>query len=42
VLASKIAAGSSLPIGAMPCAGLFTVTEYLNALKGLEVKEVIE
>jgi hypothetical protein len=42
VLASKIAAGSSVPMGAMPCAGLVTVTEYLNALKGLEVKEVIE
>jgi saccharopine dehydrogenase-like NADP-dependent oxidoreductase len=42
VLATKIAAGVKLPIGAMPCTGLLTVNEYLDALKGLDVKEVIE
>jgi saccharopine dehydrogenase-like NADP-dependent oxidoreductase len=42
VLANKIADGVGLPIGATPCTGLLTVSEYLSALKGLDVKEVIE
>ena len=42
VLANKIADGVRLPIGATPCTGLLTVSEYLSALKGLDVKEVIE
>ena len=42
VLANKIAEGAKLPIGAMPCMGLLTVAEYIDALKGLDVKEVIE
>jgi hypothetical protein len=42
VLANKIAEGVELPIGAMPCMGLLTVPEYLEALRGLDVKEVIE
>lgn len=42
VLANKIADGAGLPIGAMPCTGLLTVSEYLSALRGLDVKEVIE
>jgi saccharopine dehydrogenase-like NADP-dependent oxidoreductase len=42
VLAAKIAEGVKLPVGAMPCIGLLTVAEYLEALKGLDMKEVIE
>ena len=42
VLATKIAEGVRLPSGAMPCMGLLTVAEYLDALQGLDVKEVIE
>lgn len=42
VLAGKLAEGTRLPIGAMPCMGLLTVNEYLDALKGLDVKEVVE
>jgi hypothetical protein len=42
VLATKIAEGVKLSPGAMPCMGLLTVAEYLDALRGLDVKEVIE
>ncbi len=42
VLAKKISDGVRLPAGAMPCTGLLTVDEYLGALEGLDVKEVIE
>jgi hypothetical protein len=42
VLANKIADGVKLPAGAMPCVGLLTVAEYIDALQGLDVKEVIE
>jgi saccharopine dehydrogenase-like NADP-dependent oxidoreductase len=42
VLANKIAAGVALPTGALPCTGLLTVAEYLDALKGLDVREVVE
>ena len=41
VLANKLAEGTRLPTGAMPCMGLLTVNEYLDALKGLDVKEVV-
>jgi saccharopine dehydrogenase-like NADP-dependent oxidoreductase len=41
-LANKLAEGTKLPTGAMPCMGLLTVNEYLNALKGLDVREVVE
>ncbi len=39
-LANKLAAGDSLPHGAMPCMGLLTVAEYLAALDGFDVREV--
>jgi len=42
VLVRKLAEGAKLPTGAMPCLGLLTVTEYLEALNGLDVKQVIE
>jgi saccharopine dehydrogenase-like NADP-dependent oxidoreductase len=42
VLATKLAQGARLPIGAMPCMGLLTVAEYLSSLKGLDIKEVVE
>ena len=42
VLATKIAEGVKMPTGAMPCAGLLTLGEYLEALKGLDLKEVVE
>jgi len=42
VLANKLAEGTRLPIGAMPCMGLLTINEYLDALKGLDVHEVVE
>jgi saccharopine dehydrogenase-like NADP-dependent oxidoreductase len=42
VLATKIADGVKLPVGAMPCVGLLTVAEYIDALKGLDVKEVVQ
>jgi saccharopine dehydrogenase-like NADP-dependent oxidoreductase len=38
-LANKIAAGSALPAGAMPCMGLLTVEEVLAPLKGLSIRE---
>jgi hypothetical protein len=42
VLATKLAEGAKLPIGAMPCMGLLTVAEYLKALDGLDVREIVE
>jgi saccharopine dehydrogenase-like NADP-dependent oxidoreductase len=39
-LATKLATGTALPVGAMPCMGLLTVAEYLDALQGLDVREV--
>jgi saccharopine dehydrogenase-like protein len=42
VLATKIAAGCKLPTGAFPCTGLLTLNEYLGALQGLDVREVVE
>jgi hypothetical protein len=40
-LANKLAERTRLPIGAMPCMGLLTENEYLDALKGIDVQEVI-
>ncbi len=42
VLATKLVAGIKLPVGAMPCVGLLSVAEYLEALQGLDVREVVE
>jgi hypothetical protein len=42
VLARKLADGNVLPSGAMPCMGLLTVGEYLDALKGLDIQEIVE
>jgi len=38
-LANKIAAGSPLPAGAMPCMGLLTVEELMEPLKGFSIRE---
>lgn len=42
VLARKLAAGTQLPSGARPCTGLVTLAEYLRALEGLDVSQLIE
>lgn len=42
VLATKLVTGIKLPLGAMPCVGLLTVAEYLEALHRLDVREVVE
>lgn len=39
-LARKLASGDSMPAGAMPCMGLVTLDEYLNALAGLEIRQI--
>jgi hypothetical protein len=39
-LTNKIAAGSGPPPGAMPCMGLLTIDEIMDALEGLRVREV--
>jgi len=39
-LTHKIAAGAPPPPGAMPCMGLLTLDEILDALQGLRVREV--
>jgi hypothetical protein len=39
-LANKMAAGFAAPPGAMPCMGLLTLDEILDALQGLRVREV--
>jgi saccharopine dehydrogenase-like NADP-dependent oxidoreductase len=41
-LARKLAGGAQLPVGAMPCMGLLTVAEYLESLRGLDIREVLE
>lgn len=38
LLAQKLVAGDPLPIGAMPCLGLITLEEYLQALKELDIE----
>ncbi len=39
-LAGKLARGDALPHGAMPCMGILTVQDYLDALRGLDVREL--
>lgn len=39
-LVRKIARGERLASGAMPCVGLLSVEEYLDALQGFDVREV--
>ena len=39
-LAKKLARGEQLPIGAIPCMGLLTVEDYLEALKPYDVSEL--
>lgn len=41
-IVNRLAAGESLPKGAMPCVGLITVDEYLASLRHLDITEVIE
>jgi saccharopine dehydrogenase-like NADP-dependent oxidoreductase len=41
-LTSKLAAGLPLPAGARPCMGLVSVSEYLDCLKGLAIRETVE
>jgi saccharopine dehydrogenase-like NADP-dependent oxidoreductase len=41
-LAQKLATGAHLPTGAVPCMGLLTVEEYLQPLRGLDIREVVE
>ncbi len=40
-LARKLARGAALPTGAMPCIGLLTLEEYLAALTGLDIRQVL-
>ena len=40
-LAMKLAKGTELPHGAMPCMGLLSVEEYLASLQGYDVREVL-
>jgi saccharopine dehydrogenase-like NADP-dependent oxidoreductase len=39
-LANKLARGHDLPHGAMPCMGILSVEDYLDALQGLDVREL--
>ncbi len=39
-LANRLARGDTVSHGAMPCMGLLTVQEYLDALPGLDVREM--
>ena len=41
-LAQKLCGGGRLPSGAMPCMGLLSVEEYLAALPGLNLTEIVE
>jgi len=40
-LARKLARGETLPKGALPCVGLLTLEEYLAALHGLDIRQVL-
>lgn len=40
-LARKLARGEQTECGAMPCVGLLTLDEYLGALTGLDVRQVL-
>ena len=41
-LTQKLCSGVRLPSGAMPCMGLLSVKEYLAALPGLNLTEIVE
>ncbi len=41
-LARKIASDDQLPTGAMPCMGLLTVDEFLEPLRDLSIREIVE
>ena len=41
-LARKIASDGQLPTGAMPCMGLLTVDEFLEPLRDLSIREIVE
>lgn len=41
-LARKLCSGARLPSGAVPCMGLLSVEEYLAALPGLNLMEIVE
>lgn len=41
-LTRKLSSGVRLPSGAMPCMGLLSVEEYLAALPGLDLREIVE
>ncbi|NVJ97101.1 MAG: saccharopine dehydrogenase NADP-binding domain-containing protein [Alphaproteobacteria bacterium] len=38
ILAERFADGNALPPGSMPCVGLITLEEYLDALNGLDIQ----
>lgn len=40
-LTRKLARGEALPAGAMPCIGLLTLEEYLAALNGLDIRQLL-
>lgn len=39
-LARKLARGDTIEAGAMPCVGLLSLDEYMNALAGLEIRQI--
>lgn len=39
-LAKKLACNTAMPVGAFPCMGLLTLEEYLNALAGLQIRQI--
>jgi len=41
-LSRKLIRGTKLPAGAMPCIGLLSVEEYLEPLRGLDIRECAE
>jgi len=41
-LTKKFCSNVRLPLGAMPCMGLLSVEEYLAALPGLDLQEIVE
>jgi len=41
-LTQKLCSDARLPSGAMPCMGLLTVEQYLSALPGLNLREIVE
>lgn len=40
-IARKLARGDHMPTGAMPCVGMLTLEDYLSALAGLNVRQVL-